>query len=144
MHILFFLLLSTNSFFTCWRSKKNSIAMGDFVFPEFRRRISSSLSWIDNSQSLCEASALAEANQVLEKLGGVKLVEQSFCNQEISQNEPVQQNQKRGFSLFSTFQKPVLGSNQQKCTSISEMVVSKELSANTNPASKLGTSAPSK
>ena len=73
--------------------------MGEFTFPEFRRRISSSDGWNSKGQSVCEASALGEVNQVIEKLGGVKTVEQSFCNQEISQQNKYSLN----YTLFTLY-----------------------------------------
>ena len=119
--------------------------MGEFTFPEIRRRISSSAGWMNNSQSLCEPDAIAEVNQVINKLGGVKSVEQSFCNQEISQQNTMDkaENRSRGFSFFSSFAKPsALG--DQRSTSISEAAASKQLSANTNPSTYFVTSSSEK
>ena len=55
--------------------------MGEFTFPEFRRRLSRSSGW-SLTGSTCESGALDEVNQVVEKLGGVKSIEQSYCNQD--------------------------------------------------------------
>ena len=114
--------------------------MGEFTFPEFRRRISRSDGW-SVSGSPCEESALAEVNQVVKELGGVKSIEQSYCNQELSQNDIP--NQRKGFlSVFSS-----IGSNQMnkpRCASISETVASKEFTADANLSTQFGKSAPGK
>ena len=115
--------------------------MGEFTFPEFRRRISSSDAWNSKERSVCEAGALGEVNQVIEKLGGVKSVEQSFCNQEVSHQNNSDQQPRGRLGLFSSFQKPVLN---PRCSSISESVASKELSADTNFSNQFGKSAPPK
>jgi hypothetical protein len=113
--------------------------MGEFTFPEFRRRISSH-GW-SVSGSPCEESTLNEVNQVVKELGGVKSIEQSYCNQEVSQNDTP--NQRRGFlSVFSS-----LGTNQinkPRCVSISETVASQEFTADANISKQFGKSAPEK
>ena len=115
--------------------------MGEFTFPEFRKRLAKSEGW----NSRCEASVLDEVNQVVDKLGGVKSIEQSYCNQEIStNNQPDQIQQRTRFSslgIFSSFQR---NSFTPRGTSISETVASKELTGDTNLSQQFGKSAPSK
>ena len=131
--------------------RKTIQVMGEFTFPEFRRRISRSDGWSltgSSGNSLCESSALDEVNQVVEKLGGVKSIEQSYCNQEISQNNDINnpnQRQRGGFlsatGLFSS-----LGKSQfnPRCASISETVASKEFTGDVNLSKEFGKSAPGK
>ena len=87
-------------------------------------------------------------NQVVEKLGGVKSIEQSYCNQEISQNNDVNNpNQRpRGGFLSSTGLFSSLGKSQfnPRCASISETVASKELTGDVNLSKEFGKSAPGK
>merc|ERR1712203_1065272 len=131
-------------------NKKEKV-MGEFTFPEFRRRISRSTGWSltgSDGNSLCESSALDEVNQVVEKLGGVKSIEQSYCNQEISQNNDVNNpNQRpRGGFLSSTGLFSSLGKSQfnPRCASISETVASKEFTGDVNLSKEFGKSAPGK
>ena len=115
--------------------------MGDFIFPEFRRKVSRSDGWSSVGSSPCEASALDEVNQVVEKLGGVKSIEQSYCNQEVSQNDiPIQ---RRGFlSVFSSVGQTQQTQSKPRCASISETVASKEFTADANISKQFGKSAP--
>ena len=132
-------------------SDKEEKVMGEFTFPEFRRRISRSTGWSltgSDGNSLCESSALDEVNQVVEKLGGVKSIEQSYCNQEISQNNDSNnrnQRQRGGFlsatGLFSTLGKSQIN---PRCASISETVASKEFTGDVNLSKEFGKSAPGK
>merc|ERR1711894_632364 len=121
--------------------------MGEFTFPEFRRRISRSITE-SGGNSLCESSALDEVNQVVQKLGGVKSIEQSYCNQEISQNSDSNNpNQRQHGGLFSaTGLFSGIGKSQfnQRCASISETVATKEFTGNANLSKEFGKSAPEK
>merc|ERR1712140_134678 len=108
---------------------KKQKKMGEFTFPEFRRRISRSITE-SGGNSLCESSALDEVNQVVQKLGGVKSIEQSYCNQEISQNSDSNNpNQRQHGGLFSGIGKSQFN---QRCASISETVATKEFTGNAN------------
>ena len=115
--------------------------MGDFTFPEIRRRISRNITL---SGGQCESSALDEVNQVVKELGGVTSIEQSYCNQEASQNDNTIPNQRRGFLSAGIFSS--LGKNQvnPRCVSISETVASKEFTGDANLSNQFGKSAPSK
>merc|ERR1712203_821579 len=124
-------------------NKKEKV-MGEFTFPEFRRRISRSTGWSltgSDGNSLCESSALDEVNQVVEKLGGVKSIEQSYCNQEVS--ETSNPNARKGLlsnGIFSSLGKNQMGGT--RCASISETVASKEFTGNANLSQQLGKSVP--
>merc|ERR1712136_59296 len=114
---------------------KEEKVMGEFTFPEFRRRISRSTGWSltgSDGNSLCESSALGE----------VKSIEQSYCNQEISQNNDSNnpnQRQRGGFlsatGLFSTLGKSQIN---PRCASISETVASKEFTGDVNLSKEFG------
>merc|ERR1711910_277646 len=117
------------------KANKTVRIMGEFTFPEFRRRLSRSSGW-SLSGSTCESGALDEVNQVVEKLGGVKSIEQSYCNQEVSQhNDSNNPNQRQRGGLFSaTGLFSGIGKNQfnQRFASISETVATKEFTGNAN------------
>ena len=116
--------------------------MGEFTFPEFRRRLSRSSGW-SLTGSTCESGALDEVNQVVEKLGGVKSIEQSYCNQEVSEtSNPNARKGLLGNGIFSSLGKNQMGGT--RCASISETVASKEFTGNTNLSQQLGKSVPDK
>merc|ERR1711894_864680 len=134
--------LSSTSVSTFEKHLGNKQKMGEFTFPEFRRRISRSITE-SGGNSLCESSALDEVNQVVEKLGGVKSIEQSYCNQEVSETpNPNARKGLLGSGIFSSLGKNQMGGT--RCASISETVESKQFTGNANLSQQLGKSVPDK